>query len=96
MNAYATSADVFTRRLEEILADADGELRQAVAYVDRVILPEVRRESAGALRLLAVHLDRLADKIDPAGADPNRRDAGRTDSGGRDSGWANAGGSPVQ
>ena len=51
MNAYATSADVFTRRLEEILSDADGELRQAVAYVDRVIIPEVRRESAGALRL---------------------------------------------
>jgi len=88
MNAYATSADVFTRRLEEILSDADGELRQAVAYVDRVIIPEVRRESAGALRLLAVHLDRLADKIDPAGADPDRRgsdcrDTGRTDSGQR-------------
>jgi len=86
MNAYATSADVFSRRLEEILADADGELRQAVAYVDRVIIPEVRRESAGALRLLAVHLDRLADKIDPAGADPNRRDSSRAYTGPKDAG----------
>jgi hypothetical protein len=73
MNAYATNADVFSRRLEEILAEADVELRQAVAYVDRVVIPEVRRESAGALRTLAVHLNRLADKIDPATAEMGRR-----------------------
>jgi hypothetical protein len=73
MNAYAASDTDFTRQMEEILASADAEVREAVAYVDRVVIPEVRRESAGALRELAVYLDRLADKIDPASANPYPR-----------------------
>jgi hypothetical protein len=68
MNAYAATDENFTRRMEEILASAEGEFREAIAYVDRVVIPEVRRESAGALRELAVHMVRLADWIDPASA----------------------------
>jgi hypothetical protein len=45
----------------------EAELRHAVAYIDAEVVPKVRRESAGALRLLAGHLERLADKLDPEG-----------------------------
>ena len=65
MNAYASSGDVFSRRVEEWMENAQVEIRHAVAYVDRVIVPEVRREGAGAARVLARHLERLADKLHP-------------------------------
>jgi hypothetical protein len=45
-----------------------NEVRHAVRYVDTVIVPEVRHESGGALRTLAVHMERWADKLDPMGA----------------------------
>jgi hypothetical protein len=67
MNAYASSADNFSRQFEEFMAGVSEEVRHAVAYVDSVIVPEVRRESGSALRCLASHLDRLADKLDPNG-----------------------------
>jgi len=60
MNAYASSNDVFSRR--------------AVAYVDRVMVPEVRREAGGAARLLAVHLERLADRLHPLPERDGERD----------------------
>ena len=65
MNAYASSNDGFGRRLEDLMESVEAEIRQAVSYVDRVVVPEVRRETGGAARVLAVHLERLADRLDP-------------------------------
>lgn len=69
MNTYASSqtAEDLEGRIEDWMNTASQELRHAVAYVDTVVVPEVRHEAANALRALAGHLDRLADKLDPAG-----------------------------
>jgi hypothetical protein len=75
MNAYASSNDGFGRRLEDLMESVEAEIRHAVSYVDRVVVPEVRRETGGAARVLAVQLERLADKLDPLHArdgDANR------------------------
>jgi hypothetical protein len=69
MDGYASQGNQygseFGRRVEETVADMADELRRAVNYVDRVIVPEVRRETGGALRSLARHMDRWADSLDP-------------------------------
>jgi len=68
MNAYASpndQSDRFGRRLEALLDSVEVEVRQAVEYIDRVIVPEVRREAGGASRVLARHLERLADRLHP-------------------------------
>jgi hypothetical protein len=68
MNAYASSNDRYTpfqRHMEDLLNSVEAELHQAAAYVDRVIVPEVRREAGTAARTLARHLDRLADRLYP-------------------------------
>ena len=68
MNAYASSQSgfgEFGRRLEDWMENAEVEFRQAVSYIDRVIVPELRRETGSAARLLAGHLERLADKLHP-------------------------------
>jgi hypothetical protein len=68
MNAYAPPSEDFSRRMENLMDSITAEFHHAVAYVDHVVIPEVRRESGGALRHLAVHLERFADKLDPLGA----------------------------
>ncbi len=68
MNAYAGSrytAGGFGRSFEEVMDTISGEVRQAVQYVDRVIVPEVRRECASGARITARWLDRVAEKLDP-------------------------------
>ena len=75
MHAYAAPSDDFSHRLEDLMDTLSAEMRHAVAYVDAVVVPEVRRESSGALRLLASHLERLADKLHP----PNAAQAGRSE-----------------
>lgn len=68
MNAYASpndQSDRFGRRLEALFESVEVEVRDAVAYIDRVIVPEVRREAANASRVLAGHLERLADRLHP-------------------------------
>jgi hypothetical protein len=72
MNAYATSDSQFGRHLEDLIDSVHAEIRHAVTYTDRVIVPEVRREAGTAARLLAGHLERLADRLHPQPAsDPN-------------------------
>ena len=63
MNAYATSGDTFARSVEQMIETVELEVRHAVAYVDAVIVPQVRKESSSALRLLAKHMERLADSL---------------------------------
>ena len=73
MNAYAgpgTGFSDFGRSVDEWLDRAKAEVRQAVAYVDQVIVPEVRHETGGAMRTVAVHLERWADRLDPVKLDP--------------------------
>ena len=67
MNAYASSNEDFNRRMEDIFSSIRAEFRHAVNYVDKVVVPEVRRESGSAMRTVAVHLERWADKLDPDG-----------------------------
>jgi hypothetical protein len=67
MNAYAPYADNFSRQFEEFMNGVSAEMHHAAAYVDAVVIPEVRRETGSALRTAAIHLDRWADKLDPNG-----------------------------
>ena len=67
MNAYASPAQGFGRAVEDLFSSVESESRQAAAYFEHVVVPQVRRESGMALRLLAGHLERLADYVDPAG-----------------------------
>ena len=73
MNAYATSDGRFGRAVEELMDSIQAEMRQAVDYVDRVVVPEVRRETGSAARFLAVHLERLADRLHPLDAHNGKR-----------------------
>jgi hypothetical protein len=66
MQGYATSQDDFRRRAEQWVDRAEAEFQDVVTYLDRVVVPEVRREAGSAARLLAGHLERLADRLQAA------------------------------
>ena len=70
MQGYATPQDDFRRRAEQWVDRAEAEFHEVVGYVDRVIVPEVRRETGNAARALAGHLDRLADRLNAADRKP--------------------------
>ena len=80
MHAYATPEDSFSRRMEALWEHVETEFHYAVGYVDRVVVPEVRREAGSAARVVAQHLERLADKLHPLSAtgpaDANGRQGG--------------------
>ncbi len=63
MNAYASSGEGFAHCIEDAIETIELEVRHAVAYVDKVVIPQVRKESSSALRHLAGHLERLADSL---------------------------------
>jgi hypothetical protein len=65
MNGYNYSDEAFARRVELIIDRVEIELGQAMDYVDSVVAPEVRREASNAARLMAAHLERLADRLNP-------------------------------
>jgi len=56
-------------RLREAAAEAEQELRRVAAYINDQVVPEVRRNSSGALRTAAQELGKLAERLDAA----NRR-----------------------
>jgi hypothetical protein len=70
MQGYATPQDDFRRKAEQLIDRVEAEFKDVVGYVDRVVVPEVRRESGNAARLLAGHLDRLADRLHAADRKP--------------------------
>lgn len=74
MNAYATSGDSFGQHMEALWEHVEDEFHYAVGYVDRVIVPEARREAGSAARTVAGYLERLADRLHPL--DPDRTNAG--------------------
>jgi len=70
MQGYASPSGNFSAtadQVEDWIHTVANEINEAVAYVDRVVVPEVRRESASAMRSLAAQLEAWADKLDPAG-----------------------------
>jgi hypothetical protein len=58
------------RRLEEAMERIELELRQAVAYVNDAVIPQVRRESISAMRSVSDTLRNLADRLDHPPAPP--------------------------
>jgi hypothetical protein len=65
MNGYNYSDEAFARHVEHIIDRVEMEIEQAMEYVDRVVAPEVRREAGNAVRLMAGHLEQLADRLNP-------------------------------
>ncbi|MDR3739547.1 MAG: hypothetical protein P4L40_11055 [Terracidiphilus sp.] len=51
-------------RFEEAMERIEFELRQAVAYVNDSVVPQVRSESITAMRKVADTLKNLADRMD--------------------------------
>ena len=69
MPAYASpnyGSGRFSDCVEDLMDRASAEIRHAVGYIDAVVIPEVRRETAVGARALARYLDRLAEKLDSA------------------------------
>lgn len=56
------------RCFEEAVERIGAELKQAVAYVNDRVVPEVRRESIVAMRSLSETLRNLADRVERAQA----------------------------
>jgi hypothetical protein len=68
------------QRIDEALELIQMELRHAITYVNDAVIPQVRRESIGAMRAAADTLRNLADRFEqratppagqPAGGPPN-------------------------
>ncbi|MDR3741178.1 MAG: hypothetical protein P4L40_19340 [Terracidiphilus sp.] len=51
-------------RFEEAMDRIEFELRQAIAYVNSAVVPQVRAESITAMRKVADSLRTLADRIE--------------------------------
>jgi hypothetical protein len=51
------------KRWEDIVRDVEEQVKKAVEYVDKQVVPAARKESGIALKNLAAELDRLADKL---------------------------------
>ena len=56
------------RRIEEIGARAEAELRLVLGYINDEVVPDVRRSGSMALRAAASELQRLAAHLDPGRA----------------------------
>jgi hypothetical protein len=52
------------RRIEEAVELIEMELKHAVAYVNDAVVPQVRKESITAMRMLADTLRKLADRVE--------------------------------
>lgn len=64
------------RRIEEAMQRIEAELRQAIAYVNDTVVPQVRRESVSTMRTLSETLRKLADRIEtntPSAKNPSDR-----------------------
>jgi hypothetical protein len=60
------------QRIEEAIERIEMELRSAIAYVNDAVIPQVRRESIGAMRSAAEALRNLADRFEQNNAAVNR------------------------
>ncbi len=71
MNSYPPPGPGAGWRIEEAMERIQGELRQAIAYVNDAVVPQVRRESISAMRTAAETLRKLADRIETHPGPPN-------------------------
>ena len=60
------------QRIEEAVERIEMELRSAIAYVNDAVVPQVRRESIGAMRSAADALRNLADRFEQNNAAVNQ------------------------
>ena len=58
------------QRIDEALELIQMELRHAIMYVNDAVIPQVRRESIGAMRAAAETLRNLADRIEQRTSPP--------------------------
>jgi hypothetical protein len=56
------------QRLEEAIELIEMELRHVIAYVNDAVIPQVRKESIGAMRKAADTLYNLADRFERQGS----------------------------
>jgi hypothetical protein len=73
MSSYPPPGPGVGRRIEEAMERIELELRQAIAYVNDAVVPQVRRESISAMRTVADKLHKLADQIDSQSKPPTGR-----------------------
>jgi hypothetical protein len=60
------------RKIDEAMQMLDTGIRQATAYVNDNVIPQVRADSIGAMRTLADSLRSFADKLEKSAADPKQ------------------------
>ncbi|MGO8757757.1 MAG: hypothetical protein ACLQG3_06495 [Terracidiphilus sp.] len=58
------------QRIDEALELIEMELRHAITYVNDAVIPQVRKESIGAMRTAADTLRNLADRIEQRATPP--------------------------
>ena len=71
MSTYPPPGPGVGRRIEEAMERLEVELRQAIAYVNDSVVPQVRQESISAMRTLAETLRKVADHIETKSSPPN-------------------------
>ncbi len=52
------------QRLHEAAATVEDELRRVITYINDEVVPEMRQNSAAALRAAAAEMERLAQRMD--------------------------------
>jgi hypothetical protein len=69
------------QRIEEAIELIEMELRHAIAYVNDAVIPQVRKESIGAMRMAADTLHNLADRFERQANQQAQSQARQHDSG---------------
>lgn len=69
------------QRIEEAVELIEMELRHAIAYVNDAVIPQVRKESIGAMRIAADTLRNLADRFERQAGESRHGGPGQENSG---------------
>ena len=64
MGTYPPPGAGAGRRIDELIERIELELRQALAYVNDAVVPQVRQESISAMRKVADKLHGLANRME--------------------------------
>jgi hypothetical protein len=69
------------QRIEEAVELIEMELRHAIKYVNDAVIPQVRKESIGAMRTAADTLRNLADRFERQAGESRQNSSGQNQSG---------------
>jgi hypothetical protein len=69
------------QRIDEAIELIEMELRHAIAYVNDAVIPQVRKESIGAMRAAADTLRSLADRFEKQAGELRQNQAGQNQPG---------------